>query len=33
MGTVHYKGIVIKEVNTGEADKIVTVLTAEEGKI
>lgn len=33
MGCVHYKGIVIKEVNTGEADKIVTVLTAEEGKI
>lgn len=33
MGCVNYKGIVIKEVNTGEADKIVTVLTAEEGKI
>ncbi len=33
MGCVHFKGIVIKEVNTGEADKIVTVLTAEEGKI
>lgn len=33
MGIVHYKGIVIKEVNTGEADKIITVLTAEEGKI
>jgi DNA repair protein RecO (recombination protein O) len=33
MGCVQYKGIVIKEVNTGEADKIVTVLTAEEGKI
>lgn len=33
MGCVNYKGIVIKEINTGEADKIVTVLTAEEGKI
>lgn len=33
MGYVNYKGIVIKEVNTGEADKIITVLTAEEGKI
>ncbi len=33
MRNVHYKGIVIREVNTGEADKIVTVLTAEEGKI
>lgn len=33
MGNVHFKGLVIKEVNTGEADKIVTVLTAEEGKI
>ncbi|MDF2987500.1 MAG: repair protein RecO [Eubacterium sp.] len=33
MGCVKYKGIVIREVNTGEADKIVTVLTAEEGRI
>jgi DNA repair protein RecO (recombination protein O) len=33
MGYVNYKGIVLKEVNTGEADKIITVLTAEEGKI
>lgn len=33
MGCVNYKGIVIREVNTGEADKIITVLTAEEGKI
>lgn len=33
MGCVNYKGIVIREVNTGEADKIVTVLTAEEGRI
>lgn len=33
MGCVNYKGIVLKEVNTGEADKIITVLTAEEGKI
>ena len=33
MGSVNYKGIVIREVNTGEADKIITVLTAEEGKI
>ncbi len=33
MGYVNYKGIVIKEVKTGEADKIITVLTAEEGKI
>lgn len=33
MSYVNYKGIVIREVNTGEADKIITVLTAEEGKI
>jgi len=33
MGYVNYKGIVLREVNTGEADKIITVLTAEEGKI
>ncbi|HEY5584060.1 MAG TPA: DNA repair protein RecO [Ruminiclostridium sp.] len=33
MGYVNYKGLVIREVNTGEADKIITVLTAEEGKI
>lgn len=33
MSYVNYKGIVLKEVNTGEADKIITVLTAEEGKI
>lgn len=33
MGCVKYKGIVLKEINTGEADKIITVLTAEEGKI
>jgi len=33
MGYVNYKGLVLKEVNTGEADKIITVLTAEEGKI
>ncbi len=33
MGYVNYKGIVIREVNTGEADKIITVLTGEEGKI
>lgn len=33
MGCVNYKGIVIREINTGEADKIITVLTAEEGKI
>jgi DNA repair protein RecO (recombination protein O) len=33
MSYVNYKGIVLREVNTGEADKIITVLTAEEGKI
>ena len=33
MAYLNYKGIVLKEVNTGEADKIITVLTAEEGKI
>lgn len=33
MSYVNYKGLVIKEINTGEADKIITVLTAEEGKI
>lgn len=33
MGYVNYKGIVLREINTGEADKIITVLTAEEGKI
>lgn len=33
MGYVNYKGLVVREVNTGEADKIITVLTAEEGKI
>ncbi len=33
MSYVNYKGLVIREVNTGEADKIITVLTAEEGKI
>lgn len=33
MGYVNYKGLVIREINTGEADKIITVLTAEEGKI
>lgn len=29
----NFKGIVIKEVNTGEADKIITVLTGNAGKI
>lgn len=33
MSYVNYKGIILREVNTGEADKILTVLTAEEGKI
>jgi DNA repair protein RecO (recombination protein O) len=33
MSYIDYKGLVIREVNTGEADKIITVLTAEEGKI
>jgi DNA repair protein RecO (recombination protein O) len=33
MSYVNYKGLVLREVNTGEADKIITVLTAEEGKI
>ncbi|PYG88562.1 DNA replication and repair protein RecO [Ruminiclostridium sufflavum DSM 19573] len=33
MAYLNYRGIVLKEVNTGEADKIITVLTAEEGKI
>lgn len=33
MSYVRIKGIVIKEVNVGEADKIVTLLTRQNGKI
>lgn len=33
MGYRSCKGIVIKEVNTGEADRIITILTDEYGKI
>ncbi|MCR4435599.1 MAG: DNA repair protein RecO [Clostridiales bacterium] len=33
MGYIRTKGIVIKEVNTGEADKVVTIFSAHSGKI
>lgn len=33
MGYIKAKGLIIKEVNTGEADKIVTVFTKNEGKL
>lgn len=33
MSYIKIKGIVIKEVNTGEADRIVTILTKSRGKI
>lgn len=33
MGFIKTKGIVIKEVNTGEADKIVTIFSRNHGKI
>ncbi len=33
MSFLRLKGIVLKEINTGEADKILTVFTAEKGKI
>ncbi len=33
MGYIKVKGIVIREVNTGEADKVVTIFSKNEGKI
>ncbi|NTV90165.1 MAG: DNA repair protein RecO [Clostridiales bacterium] len=33
MGYVKVKGIVIKEVNTGEADKIITIFSRQRGKM
>lgn len=33
MGYIRTNGVVIKEVNTGEADKIITILTKGQGKI
>lgn len=33
MATIKTKGIIIKRINLGEADKILTILTADRGKI
>ncbi len=33
MSYLKTKGVVVKEVNTGEADRIITIITAEQGKI